>query len=585
MIKLISRYLKKYWYFAILAPLFMILEVTMDMIMNQYMEKIVDFGIQLGNVDNVIKYGIIMLVIVLMGVIFGVLSGVFTNITSFKCADDMRKETFSKIMYLSYHQTDKFSTGSLVTRVTNDITQIQGTIGVSLRMFVRAFSMFILGIIFTLRINVRFGIILLIVLPLEAILMLLFLKFALPIFKKLQKKLDKVNTVVHENVSGARVVKAFSKENYENERFKAANNELTSLNLKVSKFFAFLSPLMMLIIHTIQIVIYYIGGSTIFDSYISGQYGSMIMVGEITQAVTYIVMICSSMIMIGMLMNFFASASVSAGRINEVLSCEEEIIDGNVEPSKTIFGEVKFDNVSFHYHDTDFNVLNNLNFEIHRGETIAIVGSTGSGKSTVVNLITRFYDVTQGRILVDGIDVRDYRQFDLRNKVVICLQKAELFAGSMQENIRWGKTDATFEEVVEASEIAQAREFIESTPNKFDEYIEEKGASLSGGQKQRISIARAIIKKPEILIFDDATSALDLVTEAKLYAALRRKLPQTTKIMVAQRIATARNADKILVLDGGSIVGFDSHDNLMENCEVYKDIYNSQLKQGGVIDE
>ena len=581
MLKLL-KYVKKYWYFAILAPTFMFLEVFMDMLLTLFMEKMVDFGVQTGNINNIIKYGLLMLLFLFIGVACGVLSGVFTNLTSFKFSNDLRKDVFKKIMHLSYNQTDKFSTGSLVTRVTNDITQVQNLLSMALRMFIRALSFFILGIVFTLNINIEFGYILLIILPIEILVIVIFVKLAFPIFSVIQTKLDKVNTIVHENLTGARVVKAFSKEDYEYSRFKGANDEYTQKNLYVGKISAFLMPILMIIVYIGQIVIYYVGGNSILEASKNAlKINDMILVGEISQAITYISMICMSIMMLGMIFTSLARATASAKRINEVLDCEEEIKDGKKDINLEETGTIEFKNVSFKYPGSSSYSLQNISFKANKGDVIAIVGATGSGKSTLVNLITRFYDVSEGEILVDNINVKDYTQKELRNKVAICLQKAELFSGTIKDNIKWGKEDASDEEVDEACSIAQAKEFILSKEKGYDEYVEEKGTSLSGGQKQRLSIARAIIKKPEILIFDDSTSALDLVTEAKLHQAMNEKIKDITKIIVAQRISTARNAKKIIVLDNGQIVGFDTHDNLMKNCEIYIDIYNSQLKKGG----
>ena len=581
MLKLL-KYVKKYWYFAILAPTFMFLEVFMDMLLTLFMEKMVDFGVQTGNINNIIKYGLLMLLFLFIGVACGILSGVFTNLTSFKFSNDLRKDVFKKIMHLSYNQTDKFSTGSLVTRVTNDITQVQNLLSMALRMFIRALSFFILGIVFTLNINIEFGYILLIILPVEILVIVIFVKLAFPIFSVIQTKLDKVNTIVHENLTGARVVKACSKEDYEYSRFKGANDEYTQKNLYVGKISAFLMPILMIIVYIGQIVIYYVGGNSILEASKNAlKINDMILVGEISQAITYISMICMSIMMLGMIFTSLARATASAKRINEVLDCEEEIKDGKKDINLEETGTIEFKNVSFKYPGSSSYSLQNISFKANKGDVIAIVGATGSGKSTLVNLITRFYDVSEGEILVDNINVKDYTQKELRNKVAICLQKAELFSGTIKDNIKWGKEDASIEEVDEACSIAQAKEFILSKEKGYDEYIEEKGTSLSGGQKQRLSIARAVIKKPEILIFDDSTSALDLVTEAKLHQAMNEKIRDITKIIVAQRISTARNAKKIIVLDNGQIVGFDTHDNLMKNCEIYIDIYNSQLKKGG----
>lgn len=580
MLKLL-RYLKKYWWAAILAPIFMVIEVSMDMMLTGQMQQMIDFGIPSKDLDKILSIGFTMIVIVFIGVVGGFLSGVFANIASCNFANDLRQDLFKKIMRLSYDQTDDFSTGSLVTRVTNDVMQMQNFIAQMIRMFIRSFGMFALGIVFTLTIDLRFAIILAIALPLEIIIMLLFMKKAFPMFSVMQTKLDNVNTVVHENVTGARVVKAFCKEDYEDNRFKRVNGEHADLLLYVNKLFAWLMPLFMLIVYFAQIAIYSIGGTSIFGGFNNGTEPE-ILLGETSQAITYIVMICFALMQFGMIISNIARAQASAKRINEVLDCSLEIVDGKLDVNTlTESGTVEFKNVSFAYPNSHGNVLENISFKINKGETIAIVGATGSGKTSLVNLITRFYDVTSGEVLVDGVNVKEFNQVDLRNKIAIALQKSELFAGTIKDNISWGKLDATDEEIKLAADIAQATEFIESKKEGFDEYVEEKGTSLSGGQKQRLSIARAIVKKPEILIFDDASSALDLVTEAKLYKAMREHINDTTRIVVAQRVATAKNADKIIVLDGGVIVDFDTHENLLANCEVYQDIYNSQLKREG----
>jgi len=590
------KYLKKYWYFALLAPIFMIAEVTMDMLVTNKMGTMIDIVNSYGPTSNnnqflntIVSKGIIMLALVLIGVVSGILSGVFANLASQKFANDLRKDLFSKIMHLSFQQSDDFSTASLVTRVTNDVTAVQTMIAMAIRMFIRSLSMFILGIVFTLQISKQFMIILAVALPLEILIMVFFMIKAFPMFSIVQTKLDKVNSVVHENLTGARVVKAFSKEDYEYNRFVEANDTLTNITLKVNKLMAIIMPLFMLIVYAGMIAIYYIGANSQFDAmlYLENFATSIdpkISVGEMEKATTYIMMIMSSLLMIGMTFANMARAVASGKRINEVLETPDIICDGNLDVTTLKeTGTIEFKNVDFAYPNASASVLENINLKIEKGETVAIVGATGSGKTTLVNLITRFYDVTKGEILVDGENIKNYKLVDLRNKIAIVLQKAELFAGTIKENIKWGNPNATDEEVEWAANIAQAIEFIDSKEKKFDEYVEEKGTSLSGGQRQRLSIARAIVKKPEILIFDDSTSALDLVTEAKLYKAMRDNIADTTKIVVAQRIATAKNADKIVVLDGGTIIAYDTHENLLANCEIYQDIYNSQLKREGDI--
>jgi len=581
MLKILS-YLKKYWYKAILAPLFMIFEVLMDMLIVDRMEVMIDVTIPSGSITEILKVGLVMLLYVFVGVICGFLSGLFTFITGYNFANDLRKDTFRKIMDLSYNQTDEFKTGSLVTRVTNDVTQIQNFISMALRGFVRSIAFFALGIYFTLKISSKFGMILIILLPVELIILFVFAKFVVPFFSKLQKKTDRINTIVHENVTGARVVKAFSKEEYEIDRFKVANLDYSNTQLRVSVLMSLLIPLLSLLLSTGIVIIYYIGGESIFDHFKSALHVEMdIMNGEIAAAINYITMIVNAILMFGMIFTSLARAIASGKRILEIFDAKKDIVDGDFDiNNKNKVGTVEFRNVSFAYPNSK-EILHNINLNIKQGETIAIIGATGSGKSSLVNLISRFYDVTSGELLVDGVNVKDYKQYDLRSFISVSLQKSEMFAGTIEENILWGNPNASHDEVVKAAQISQSEEFILEKENGYNEYVEEKGTSLSGGQKQRLSIARALIKKPEILILDDSTSALDLLTEAKLYQEMKKEIGNVTKIVVAQRIATAKKADKIAVIDSGTIVAFDSHDKLIKSCEIYQDIYNSQLKKEG----
>ena len=584
--KRILSYVKKYWYSALLAPSLMFLEVYMDMLLPKQMAEMVDSAIPSGDVGYIVSVGLMMLLFAFLGLIGGVLSGVFTNYTGYKFANDMRKDVFKKIMNLSVIDATAFSTGSLITRVTNDITQIQNFVSMALRMFVRALSLFVLGIIFTIGINPMFGIVILIALPIEIIIMILFLKKVFPHFGKIQQQLDDVNIVVHENVTGSRVVKAFSREEYEDARFKDANETYTKTLLTINKYSALLMPLLTLIIYVCQEAIYYLGGTEIVAFYNGLSQNLNISIGEISAATTYITMICNALINLGMIFTHFGRAMISVKRVNEVLDAKLDIVDGTLDISDvTTSGVIEFKDVSFGYPSSNENVLNNVSFKINQGETVAIVGATGCGKSTLVNLLVRFYDVTSGEVLIDGYNVKDYKLVDLRDKIAFVLQKSELFATTIKENVMWGNPNATMDDVIMACKIAQAHDYIMEKEKNYEEIVEQKGTSLSGGQKQRLSIARAIIKKPQILVFDDSTSALDLVTEAKLYQALNEYLTDTTKIVVAQRIATARNANRIIVLDNSRVVAFDTHENLMLNCEIYQDIYNSQLKREGALDE
>ena len=574
----VLRYLKPYWVFALLCPLAMILEVSMDLLQPTLMSDIVDNGI-LGDAaaDENLRYvlitGLKMLVFSLIGCFGGIASAAFGTAAAQKMGNDLRKDTFAKVMHMSFQQTDKFTTGSLVTRLTNDITAIQEFVAMSLRMFVRTGMQFIGGIAVILTLNVNFGIVLVISLPVQLIAVAIIMKKASPLFSIVQSRLDKVNSVVQENVSGARVVKAFTREEYEINRFDNANTDLMTTNLKVQKLLATLNPILMIIMNASVIAIIMIGGFQVE--------AKAMQVGEVMAAVTYITQILMSVMMVGMMFQQVSRSAASMKRVNEVLSTNPVISDGNKSADSDNSGTVEFRNVGFSYPGSSGKpVLSGIDLKVGKGQMIAILGSTGCGKTSLVNLVPRFYDATNGDVLVDGVNVKDYDVDTLRSKIGVVLQKSELFSGTVAENIRWGCETATDEEVKTAAKIAQAEEFIDGFNDGYDTMISEKGASLSGGQKQRMAIARAIIKKPEILIFDDSTSALDLSTEAKLHKALRENLSGVTVIMIAQRIASVMRADKIAVLENGSICAFGTHKELMETSSVYRDIYYSQMKQG-----
>lgn len=574
----VLRYLKPYWVFALLCPLAMILEVSMDLLQPTLMSDIVDNGI-LGDAaaDENLRYvlitGLKMLVFSLIGCFGGIASAAFGTAAAQKMGNDLRKDAFAKVMHMSFQQTDKFTTGSLVTRLTNDITAIQEFVAMSLRMFVRTGMQFIGGIAVILTLNVNFGIVLVISLPVQLIAVAIIMKKASPLFSIVQSRLDKVNSVVQENVSGARVVKAFTREEYEINRFDNANTDLMTTNLKVQKLLATLNPILMIIMNASVIAIIMIGGFQVE--------AKAMQVGEVMAAVTYITQILMSVMMVGMMFQQVSRSAASMKRVNEVLSTNPVISDGHKSADSDNGGTVEFRNVGFSYPGSSGKpVLSGIDLKAEKGQMIAILGSTGCGKTSLVNLVPRFYDATKGDVLVDGVNVKDYDVDTLRSKIGVVLQKSELFSGTVAENIRWGCETATDEEVKTAAKIAQAEEFIDGFNDGYDTMISEKGASLSGGQKQRMAIARAIIKKPEILIFDDSTSALDLSTEAKLHKALRENLSGVTVIMIAQRIASVMRADKIAVLENGSICAFGTHKELMESSSVYRDIYYSQMKQG-----
>lgn len=567
------KYLKPYWFIALMTPLFMVIEVVVDLIQPKLMSKIVDEGVLAGNMELIVSTGIVMLLLVVLGGIGGIGSAAFSSATSQSFAMDLRNDVFKRTMHLSFQQTDKFTTGSLVTRLTNDITMVQNLVNQILRMMVRTGMLFVGGIFMVLSLNVKFGLVLAAVLPLQALGTYIVLKKGGPLFKVVQKKLDKVNAVVQENVSGARVVKAYTREDHEKGRFHEANEDLIDITIRVQKLMATAIPLLSILMNATVLAIIYMGGLQV--------QARQMQVGEVMAAVTYISQILHGVMMFSMMFQVFSRASASASRLIEVLETEPVIHDGTVALSGGEKGSVSFVNASFHYPNTTGRpVLQGINLEVRPGEMVAVLGATGSGKSSLVNLVPRFYDTTEGSVLVDGTDVKDYTLDGLRGKVGMVLQTSELFAGSIIDNIRWGNEDATEEEVVAAAKIAQADEFISAFPDGYQTMITQKGASLSGGQKQRISIARAILKKPEILIFDDSTSALDLGTEARLQKAMRESLKGTTVIMIAQRVASVMGADRIAVIENGSIADCGNHYELLERSPLYQDIYNSQIRKG-----
>ena len=572
------QYLKKYWLFALLAPLFMIGEVIGDLLQPQLMSTIVDEGVLglsnggTGNMQLILTTGLKMIGLLAIGGSCGVLSGVFANLCGQSFGNDVRKDCFKKIMSLSFQQTDRFSTGSLITRVTNDVTQVQNFVMQAIRMFVRTFMLFGGGIVCMISLDLSFGALIGCALPVVGLIVFFFIRKVSPIFGALQKKLDHVNSVVQENVSGARTVKAYVREEYEKERFGRANGELVDTQMRILTLFSYMIPLMSILMNLITVAILYVGSIRI-------QSGGLTP-GSIMAAITYVSQIMHSVVMLAMIFQSISRGAASARRLQEVLDCEPAILDGDASLPQRPMGEIEFRDVSFAYPGgSGEKVLEHVNLTIHPGETLGILGATGSGKSSLVQLIPRFYDVSEGAVLVDGVDVRDYPLQALRERVAIALQKSELFNMSIADNIRWGGSNAPQQEVEKAAGVAQAAGFIAHQPEGYETLVAEMGSSLSGGQKQRVAISRAVLKNAPILIFDDATSALDLKTEAQLYAALGERSGGATKIIIAQRIASVKNAGRIAVIDGGRIVACDSHERLMRECAIYQDIYNSQLRR------
>ncbi len=579
------KYLKKYWFWCLLAPVCMFGEIAMDLIQPKIMSSIVDDGVLKSDVGLILNLGVRMILLVLFGGLCGTLCGVFANFATRRFGNDLRKALFSKIMNLSFSQTDRISTGSLITRLSNDVNQVEMMVMMFIRMAVRSICMFIGGIYMLYRISGQFALLTVAALPFVMIGVTFFLRKATPMFAVVQKKLDQVNHVMQEDVAGARVVKAYVREQYELDRFDKANDDLVSINLRVQTLLAFMMPYMNILLNLVVILLLHVGAITVKE-------GSSIQIGELMAALTYVAMILHSVTFVANIFQSMTRARASVARLKEVLECPDLINDGDFESAKALVsdvarGSIRFENVSFAYPSSpDRKVLENISLEIRPGETFAILGTTGSGKTSFINLIPRFYDVTEGSVYVDGINVKDYELHELRERVVTVMQKAELYSRSIRENIRWGREDATDEEIYAAARVAQADDFIRASKDGYDTHVTESGHSLSGGQKQRISIARALVRKGEILIFDDATSALDLKTEAALHKALRAKdgimvseYSEMTKIIIAQRIASVRNADRIMVLDRGKILAIGTHNELMQSCDLYQDIYRSQLKE------
>lgn len=572
------KYLKKYWLFTMLAPLFMIGEVSMDLIQPELMSHIIDDGVLginsggVGNLDIILGTGIRMVLLVVAGGVCGVMSGVFANLSAQQFGNDVRKDTFKRIMSFSFEQTDKFSTGSLITRVTNDITQLQNFVMQCMRGFVRTSMLFIGGIVCMIGLNIQFGLVIACALPFIVICVIYFIAKSNPKFTILQKKLDKLNNIMQENVSGSRVVKAYVKEDYETERFNKANDELVGTQLDVLLLLSYMTPVMNIILNLSVVAVIKVGGIQVMDGSATP--------GNVMAAITYCSQVLNAVMRMTMIFQTASRGVVSQKRIMEILNCEPAIKDGAYDGETIVKGKVEFRNVSFAYPGNEgASVIEDFNLVISPGETIGILGATGCGKTSLISLIPRFYDVTKGAVLVDDVDVRDYKLEVLRDKIAVSLQKSEIFTASIADNIAWGLPDATPDNIAAAADTAQAAQFINNRKDGMQTIVSQGGHSLSGGQRQRVAIARAVIKPAEILIFDDATSALDLKTEAELYSKLGKNKKDTTKIIIAQRIASVKNADRIVVMDNGKLADVGSHEQLMITSSIYKDIYDSQLKK------
>lgn len=569
------RYIKRYFHFAVIAALFMVGEVLADLYQPALMKRIVDDGVLgldtggLGNPRLILEVGTVMILVVVLGGAAGSLNNVFTHMCCQNMGNDLRKDCFSKIMSYSFDQMDRFGAGSLITRVTNDVNQVSMLVGQFIRGVVRAGMLTFGSLVCLYRLSTTFGAIVLCAVPFVLACLIGCIWAANPLFTRLQGQLDQVNAILQEDISGIRVVKACVREAYEKLRFGRANGELIKTQLKFLVIFAFMNP-------AINALMYLAVAAILMTGSAQAAQGTATP-GMIMAAITYTTQLLDGILMLVMIFQTISRGYASWKRVREILSSEPALADGGFCGETEVHGKLEFRDVSFCYPGSRQPALRHIDLTVHPGETLAIIGPTGSGKSTLVNLMLRFYDVTEGELLVDGVDVRRYGQKALRDKMGAALQKSELFSVTLGENIAWGVDGASEEAIAAAARTAQAADFIEAAPQGYQTPVAERGASLSGGQKQRVSIARAVLKPAEFLIFDDSSSALDLKTEAALYDALDSAQPSCTKILIAQRIATVRRADRIAVLDRGAIVGCGTHRELLERCPVYENICRSQL--------
>ena len=575
MFKKLAKYVKEYKKSAILTPIFVVLEVVMEVIIPLLMAQIIDVGIQNGDVKYILEIGGLLIVSAILSLTFGMLSGRFAAKASAGYAKNLRKEMFHKVQDYSFENIDKFSTSSLVTRMTTDVTNVQMAFQMIIRILVRGPIMMIFALLMVISISAKLSLVFFVAIPVLGFILFYIARKAHPNFEKVFKKYDKLNRVVQENVSAIRVVKAYVREDHEKEKFKEVNGEVYSYFKKAEKIIAFNGPVMQFTIYACILLISWIGSQLI----VGGEMGT----GQLSSIITYAWQILSSLMMLSFVFVMIIMAQSSAERILEVIEEEPTLKNKEKTVKEVKDGSIKFENVSFRYSDEqDENAyaLENINLDIKQGETIGIIGGTGSSKSSLVQLIPRLYDVTKGSVKVGGVDVRDYDIETLREEVAMVLQKNVLFSGTIAENLRWGKKDADQEELEEACKLAQADGFIKEFPSKYDTVLDQGGTNVSGGQKQRICIARAILKQPKILILDDSTSAVDTKTDALIRKAFREKIPNTTKIIIAQRVSSIEDADQIIVLNDGKIDGIGTSEELLKSNEIYREVYESQTKGG-----
>ena len=579
MIKRLSKCIREYKKVSLLTPLFVSLEVVMEVIIPYYMGKMLDYGVNLGNMNYIVRVGAMLVAFCIMSLVFGALAGKYAAYASAGFSKNLRHDMFHNVQSFSFSNIDRFSVSSLVTRLTTDVTNIQNAYQMIIRIAVRAPLMIVFSLFMAIRISPRLSLIFACILPLLALGLYGIVKKAYPVFERVFKTYDKLNTITSENLHGIRVVKSFVREEHEKEKFKTVSNSIYKDFISAEKLLALNAPLMQTAAYSTMLLISWFGAKLIIASGNVPENG--LTTGDLVILMTYAMQILMNLMMLSMIFVMITMSRASAERISEVLSEESSLKNPENPVMQVRDGSIEFSNVGFSYkNDENKLCLKNASFRIESGETVGIIGSTGSSKSTLVQLIARLYDVTKGSVSVGGVDVRDYDLDVLRENVAMVLQKNVLFSGTIKDNLRWGNPDATDEEMREACRLAQADSFINSFENGYDTFIEQGGTNVSGGQKQRICIARSLLKKPKILVLDDSTSAVDTQTDALIRKGFAEYIPETTKIIIAQRISSIEHADKIIVLDNGEIENIGKHEELLGKDPIYTEVYNSQTKGG-----
>ena len=577
MIKKLSESVREYKKASLLSPLFVSLEVLMEVLIPTMMATLVDDGIDQGNMKYIVKIGGLLVIFAVLSMLFGVMSGKYAAYASAGFARNLRKDMYYKVQTYSFSNIDKFSAASIITRLTTDVTNMQNAYQMIIRIAVRSPIMLAFAVLMAFRTSVKLALVIICFVPVMAVGLLLVIKYAHPIFERVFRTYDRLNMVVQENLRGMRVVKSYVREEHENEKFGAISTEIYQDFSKAEKLLAFNAPLMQFCNYACVILISWIGARMIVASGNDASRGFS--TGQLMSFMTYLMQILMSLMMLSMIFVVITISRASAERVVEILEEESDIVSPQEAVTHVEDGSVVFDHVDFSYSgDPNKLCLKNINLKIRSGQTIGVIGGTGSAKSSLVQLIPRLYDVTKGRILVGGRDVREYHLETLRDQVAMVLQKNVLFSGTIKENLHWGNEKAGDEELIRACRLAQADDFIRSFPKQYDTYIEQGGTNVSGGQKQRICIARALLKKPKILILDDSTSAVDTKTDALIREAMMNEIPDTTKIIIAQRISSVQDADLIVVMENGKIDGMGTHDELLKNNAIYREVYESQVK-------